>query len=74
MNLNNFYQYLLIFIDNMENQDLLSSNEIPDAKFDKVMPKEGRTALTSAQLLPREENKDWFQVPNSKFKFNKEFN
>ena len=46
---------------------LLSSKTMPDAKFDKVMPKESRQALTSAQLLPREENKDWFQVPNSKF-------
>ena len=46
---------------------LLGPNSMIDAKFDKVMPKETRTALTSGQLLPREENKDWFQVPNSKF-------
>jgi hypothetical protein len=46
---------------------LLPSNSMPDEKFAKVMPKEKRQALTSGQLLPREENKDWFQVPNSKF-------
>jgi hypothetical protein len=46
---------------------LLPSNFMPDKKFEKVMPPESRSALTSAQLLPIEENKDWFQVPNSKF-------
>jgi hypothetical protein len=46
---------------------LLPQNFIPDKKFEKVMPPESRNALTSDQLLPREENKDWFQVPNSKF-------
>jgi len=47
---------------------LLSSNNVPDEKFNKVLPKEGvRPVLTSGDLLPKDENKDWFQVPNSKF-------
>lgn len=46
---------------------LLPQNFMPDKKFDKVMPPETRTALTSDQLLPRDENKNWFQVPNSNF-------
>jgi hypothetical protein len=46
---------------------LLPQNFMPDKKFEKVMPPETRSALTSDQLLPREENQDWFQVPNSKF-------
>ena len=47
---------------------LLPSNNIPDAKFNKVMSKEQkRPVLSSGDLLPKDENKDWFQVPNSKF-------
>ena len=47
---------------------LLPSNNIPDEKFNKVLPKEGtRKVLTTGDLLPKDENKDWFQVPNSKF-------
>lgn len=46
---------------------LLPQNFMPDKKFEKVMPQKTKPTLTSAQLLPRDENKDWFQVPNSKF-------
>jgi hypothetical protein len=46
---------------------LLPKNNMPDAKFDKVMPTDTRKTLTSGDLLPKDENKDWFQVPNSKF-------
>jgi hypothetical protein len=46
---------------------LLPSNNMPDEKFTKVMSKDSRPVLTSGDLLPKDENKDWFQVPNSKF-------
>lgn len=47
---------------------LLPSNNMPDEKFNKVLAKDpARTVLTSGDLLPKDENKDWFQVPNSKF-------
>jgi len=47
---------------------LLPSNNLPDDKFNKVLSKEpARSVLTSGDLLPKDENKDWFQVPNSKF-------
>jgi hypothetical protein len=47
---------------------LLPSNNIPDVKFNKVMSKDQpRPVLGSGDLLPKDENKDWFQVPNSKF-------
>lgn len=47
---------------------LLPSNNMPDAKFDKVISKDKpRPVLGSGDLLPKDENKDWFQVPNSKF-------
>jgi hypothetical protein len=46
---------------------LLQSNAPKDPKFDKVMPTETRKTLTTSDLLPKDENKDWFQVPNSKF-------
>lgn len=46
---------------------LLPSNSMPDPKFKKVMPSEVRKTLTSVDLLPVDENKDWFQVPNSEF-------
>ena len=47
---------------------LLPSNNIPDTKFDKVISKDPvRQVLSSGDLLPKDENKDWFQVPNSKF-------
>lgn len=46
---------------------LLEPKSMIDAKFKKVMPSEQRSALTSDELLPREENSNWFQVPNSKF-------
>jgi len=47
---------------------LLPSNNMPDEKFSKVISKEKpRPVLASGDLLPKDENKDWFQVPNSKF-------
>ena len=47
---------------------LLPPNSMPDPKFDKVMSKDpARPVLASGDLLPKDENKDWFQVPNSKF-------
>lgn len=46
---------------------LLPNNNMPDEKFTKVMSKDSRPVLTSGDLLPKDENKDWFQVPNSKF-------
>ena len=47
---------------------LLPPNNIPDEKFNKVMSQEpARQVLASGDLLPKDENKDWFQVPNSKF-------
>ena len=47
---------------------LLPSNNMPDPKFDKVISKEKpRPVLATGDLLPKDENKDWFQVPNSKF-------
>lgn len=46
---------------------LLPSNAPKDPKFDKVTPSEKRKTLTTNDLLPKDENKDWFQVPNSKF-------
>ena len=47
---------------------LLPPNNMPDDKFSKVMPKDPpRPVLASGDLLPKDENKDWFQVPNSKF-------
>ena len=46
---------------------LLPKNNIPEEKFTKVMPKDSKKALTTGDLLPKDENKDWFQVPNSKF-------
>ena len=46
---------------------LLPSNAPKDPKFDKVTPSETRKTLTTGDLLPKDENKDWFQVPNSKF-------
>jgi len=47
---------------------LLPPNSMPDTKFDKVVSKEPpRPVLGSGDLLPKDENKDWFQVPNSKF-------
>lgn len=49
------------------NYMLLEENRLPDPKFDKITPQDARKTLTSSELLPKEENKDWFQVPNSKF-------
>ena len=47
---------------------LLPSNNMPDPKFDKVISKDKpRPVLSTGDLLPKDENKDWFQVPNSKF-------
>jgi len=46
---------------------LLPQNFMPDKKFERVMPPESRSALTSDQLLPKDEVKDWFQVPNKDF-------
>lgn len=46
---------------------LLPSNAPKDPKFNKVMPPESRKTLTTGDLLPKDENKEWFQVPNSKF-------
>ena len=52
---------------NTDNYMLLPKNAMPDKKFDKVLPSEVRKTLTSNDLLPVDENKDWFQVPNSTF-------
>lgn len=52
---------------NEDNYMLLPKNNMPDAKFNKVMPTETRKTLTSGDLLPKDENRDWFQVPNSTF-------
>jgi len=52
---------------NYDNYMLLDSSLPIDSKFDKVMPKETRKTLSSNDLLPKEENDKWFQVPNSKF-------
>ena len=46
---------------------LLPKDNLPDPKFQKVMPTETRRALQSSDLLPIDENKDWFQVPNKDF-------
>lgn len=46
---------------------LLPKDNLPDPKFHKVMPVETRHALQSSDLLPIDENKDWFQVPNKEF-------
>ena len=46
---------------------LISKSSVPDTKFKNVMPKDKREVLTSGQLLPKEMNKDWFQVPNAEF-------
>jgi hypothetical protein len=47
---------------------LLSPDSMPDDKFKKVLEKDPpRKVLGSGDLLPKDENKDWFQVPNSKF-------
>lgn len=46
---------------------LLPKDNLPDPKFHKVMPAETRQALQSSDLLPIDENKDWFQVPNKEF-------
>jgi len=46
---------------------LLPSANVPDKKFEKVMPKNTRPVLTSADMLPKEENSDWFQNPNKDF-------
>lgn len=50
-----------------DNYMLLPKGGMPDKKFDKVSPSEVRKTLTSNDLLPVDENKDWFQVPNSTF-------
>jgi len=52
-----------------ENADymLLPKNNLPDPKFAKVISSESRKTLGSSDLLPIEENKDWFQVPNKEF-------
>ncbi len=50
-----------------DNYMLLPKGSMPDKKFDKVMPAQQRKTLTSNDLLPVDENKDWFQVPNSSF-------
>jgi hypothetical protein len=46
---------------------LLSKDSMPDPKFNKVMPVDVRPTLQSYDLLPIEENKDWFDVPNKEF-------
>lgn len=47
---------------------LLPPNSMPDEKFSKVISKDPpRPVLSTGDLLPKDENKDWFQVPNSKF-------
>jgi len=53
---------------NTDSYMLIPPNSMPDKKFDKVMSKDkARPVLGSGDLLPKDENKDWFQVPNSKF-------
>lgn len=46
---------------------LLPKNNLPDPKFNKVMPAEIRQTLQSSDLLPMDENKDWFQNPSKDF-------
>lgn len=46
---------------------LIQPNSIPDKKFEKVLPKETRKTLTTLDLLPIEDNKDWFQNPSKDF-------
>ena len=53
---------------NSDSYMLLPKNSMPDEKFKKVLGNEPpRTVLGTGDLLPKDENKDWFQVPNSKF-------
>ena len=44
-----------------------SDRSMLDPKFNKVMPPESRQTLASKDLLPKQANNDWFQVPNEKF-------
>jgi len=46
---------------------LMDPNGLMDEKFKKVMNKETRPVLVSGDLLPKDEIKDWFQVPNKDF-------
>lgn len=46
---------------------LLDTNVPTEEKFLKVTPSDVRKTLLSSDLLPKEENDDWFQNPNSKF-------
>jgi len=46
---------------------LLDTNIPTEEKFLKVTPSDVRKTLLSSDLLPKEENDDWFQNPNSKF-------
>jgi hypothetical protein len=50
-----------------ESYMLIQKNSIPDEKFTKVMPPDAKPALMSSDLLPKNKNDSWFQVPNDKF-------
>ena len=49
-----------------DNEYMLMNNSKPDPKFSHFT-KDSKPTLASIDLLPREENDKWFQVPNSKF-------
>ncbi len=52
---------------NQDSYMLLPKNSLPDPKFKNYVQNDSRKALQTSDLLPKNKNADWFQVPNDKF-------